>query len=152
MKTRNSFLHSLGAGESEDKALHLVRVWSLLLRQLLGRRLLWRGEHMSSRGMGGGGTKQGRGERPSLMVYFMRAEASWLWHLSTGHLGFLVTLQIKFLTLEFGRAPSDPGKGFATLSVRPKCCPVGCGKATSQLRCSVAYDVACGGCWPAMAL
>lgn len=39
----NSFLHSLGAGKPRDKALHLVRVWSLLLRQLLGCCLSWMG-------------------------------------------------------------------------------------------------------------
>lgn len=64
----------------------------------------------------------------------------------------LETLQIKFLTLEFGRTPSDPSKGPATPSARPKHCPAGCGKAASQPRSSVAYDVGCGGCWPAMAL
>lgn len=34
----------------------------------------------------------------------------------------LVTFQIKFLTLEFWRTPSNPSKGFATPSVRPKRC------------------------------
>lgn len=61
----NSFLHSLGAGKPRDKALHLVRVWSLLLRQLLGCCLSWRGDHNVLAGdRVGGGTKKGGGLLP----------------------------------------------------------------------------------------
>lgn len=71
----------------------------------------------------GGGTKKG-GELSSMMVYIMRVEASRFRHLSTAPQtpGSLVTLQINFLTLEFGRTPSNPSKGFATPGVRPKHC------------------------------
>lgn len=74
-------------------------------------------------GVGGGTKKGGRAffddgvyhEGGSLMVPAP-------FHSSPQAPSSLVTLQIKFLTLEFGRTPSNPSKGFATPRVRPKHC------------------------------